>query len=273
MKMFNSVVFKCWLVVFILFPVTGKTTAGERKVALVIGNSKYASAPLRNATQDARLIASSLQSLGYQVKLLENKNQREMIVGMEDFWRLGRDADVRVFFFAGHGLQYHGKNYLIPVDAVVNSEHDISPKSVSVDDLMQRLGGYRTGVNVLMVDACRAYPIPKSIDPGLGRLGGTKKRSLIEKPGGLAAQIAPTGTLIAYSTAPGELAFDGKDAVSPYAQALSRHIQTPGLHVEQMFKRIRVDVLKATGGAQTPWESNNLVGEFCFTVDQRGRCL
>lgn len=273
MNRLNSMVFKCCVALLIWCAVTGKVLATERKVALVIGNSQYASAPLRNALQDARLVASSLQSLGYQVKLLENKNQREMIVGMEDFWRLGRDADVRVFFFAGHGLQYHGKNYLIPVDAVINFEHEISPKSVSVDDLMQRLGSYKTGVNILMVDACRAYPMPKSIDPSLGRLSGTKKRSLFEKPGGLAAQTAPQGTLIAYSTAPGELAFDGKDAVSPYAQALSKHIQTPGLHVEQMFKRIRVDVLKATGGAQTPWESNNLIGDFCFTVDRRGRCL
>lgn len=262
-----------FMVAMLLLLCVQHSHASPSKIALVIGNASYEKAPLKNATNDTRLVHATLENLGYEVTLLQNKTQTEMIQAMENFWRQSSKAQARVFYFAGHGLQYQGKNYLIPIDAKLKTELDIPKQSASIDDLIQRLGAHKQGVNILIVDACRTYPIPKIIDPENRRKPTTKLRSLGQKtPKGLAPQKTPLGTLVAYSTAPGELALDGKDAFSPYVLALIKHIQTPGLPVEQMFKRVRLDVRNTTQGEQTPWESNSLIGEFCFATGPDGKC-
>jgi len=228
------------------------------KVALVIGNANYSASPLKNSVRDAYSVASSLRTLGFNVAAYENIALPEMLDAMKALWLNGREAGVRVFYFAGHGLQYHGENYLLPVDAVIKSEDDIPRKAASFTALIDKLKTLSTGVNILVLDACRAPPLRGQATRGLGN--------------GLAHVVAPRGTLVAFSTGPGAVALDGTDANSPYTHSLITHLQTPGLPVEQLFKRVRIDVAQQTKDTQIPWESSSLVGDFCFRTTDGGEC-
>jgi uncharacterized caspase-like protein len=239
--------------------------AGPERVALVVGNASYARAPLQNPVRDARLIAATLRELGFQVRYLENAALKDMVEAMRDFLLQTRASQVRVVYFAGHGTQLKGKNYLLPVDAELQDEAEIAWKTANATDFIDRLGQFKSGVNIVILDACRNAPV--IIGTRTRGLGAT--RSLA--PGFVAAP-APSGTVIAFSTAPESVAFDGKAANGPYARHLVANMRVPGLSVEQLFKRVRIAVAEETGHQQVPWESTSLVGDFCFRTMALGRC-
>jgi uncharacterized caspase-like protein len=177
---------------------------------------------------------------------------------------------VRLLFYAGHGIQAKGRNYLLPVDTEPKGEDEIAAKAADVGEFIDRLSANKTGLNIVVLDACRVNPFAGGVivGPDGRRL---KFRGLT--PSGLARLQPPVGTLVAYSTEPGGIALDGSDgAHSVYAKHLLRNIKTPGLPVEQMFKRVRIGVYEETERFQLPWDSSSLTSDFCFKVDAQGQC-
>ena len=241
-----------------------------RRSALVIGNGAYKIAPLRNPVIDARAVAAALAGLGFAVDLKTDTSRRDLIESLRQF-ALGADrSDVRVLFYAGHGVQARGRNYLLPVDAEPTSESDIPGTAADAAEFIDRLGEVKHGINVVILDACRVNPFTGGVivGPDGRRL---KFRGLT--PSGLAPLEAPIGTLVAFSTSPGGVALDGpRGEHSIYAKHLLQHLPTPGLAIEQMFKRVRIEVAQETGRVQVPWESSSLTADFCFQPGRGGAC-
>ncbi len=233
----------------------GLTAAAEDRIALVIGNGVYAKAPdLPNPPNDARLMAATLRKLGFEVLEYLDISQKEMRVAFKTFaQRLeqgGGDA-IGLFFYAGHGIQLNGTNYLVPVDASIESETDVKIDSVSANSVLEVMAFAKNRLNFVILDACRNNPFTRSF-------------RALNRGGGLAQMDAPSGTLIAYATAPGDVAADGDGVNSPYTGALAEAMATPGIPVEQMFKRVRINVRAVTGKRQTSWEASSLTGDFYF---------
>ncbi len=234
---------------------TGSATAiavvpsSGKRLALVIGNGAYREAPLKNPVNDARALANKLRTLGFEVMLGENLGQRDMNRLVARFGERLAGHDVGMFFFAGHGIQIKGKNYLIPIDAQIASENSARAEAVDVDTILDQLSP--SPLNVVILDACRNNPFER-------RFRGVS--------GGLAQMEAPKGTLIAYATAPGKVALDGDGANSTYTTALLKVLGEPGLPVETVFKRVRGEVVQMTGDMQVPWEASSLTGDFFFAT-------
>ncbi|HEY3731005.1 MAG TPA: caspase family protein [Steroidobacteraceae bacterium] len=225
-----------------------------RRIALVVGNSHYASSPLVNPENDAALIASTLRQLGFEVSLTTNGTQAQMKRAIQDFGaaleQAGPDT-AGLFYYAGHGVQLDGRNYLIPVGAHIERAADVEIEAVSADWVLEEMRYARNRLNFVILDACRNNPFA-----GAARSGDR----------GLARMDAPAGVLIAYSTAPGEVAADGDGRNSPYSQALSQAMRETDGPAELMFKNARVAVRRMTSDHQTPWESSSLTGEFRFVM-------
>jgi uncharacterized caspase-like protein len=219
----------------------------EKRIALVIGNSKYPSAPLKNPANDARDMAGALRRLGFQVIEKTDVSQKEMNRAITQFGEKLATDSIAIFFYAGHGMQVRGKNYLIPIDAQIASENSVRSETVDVDSVLDQLTA--SSLNVVILDACRNNPF---------------ERKFRSAGGGLAQMDAPKGTLIAYATAPGKVASDGEGRNGLYTQELLKLIQTPGLPVEGVFKKVRASVARATGDNQIPWEASSLTGDFYF---------
>lgn len=221
----------------------------ERRMALVIGNADYPrGAALFNPLNDARAMAERLRELGFEVDYHVNLPQREMnrVIGL---WgsRLPADA-VALFYYAGHGLQIAGRNYLVPVDARIVGEASAMAEAVDAQVLLEQLRQARMGL--LILDACRDNPFERRF-----RSSATR---------GLAQMDAPAGVLIAYATAPGRVASDGAGRHSLYTGALLEALKLPGLRVEDVFKRVRAQVMHTSQGEQVPWEASSLLGDFYF---------
>jgi uncharacterized caspase-like protein len=261
------------LLCYALGAATGAANAQEgagARIALVIGNGAYRSAPLKNPAGDGSAVAGMLRGLGYQVTLCQNTSLRELIEALREFSIRAPKASVRMLFYAGHGVQVKGRNYLVPIDADPKSEDDVPRQSADVGEFIDRLSAIRSGANIVVLDACRVNPFAGGVivGPDGRRL---KFRGLT--PRGLASVDAPVGTLVAFSTAPNGVALDGSDGDhSVYARHLLAHLPTPGLPIEQLFKRIRIGVAQDTGRVQVPWESSSLTADFCFKSDAAGRC-
>jgi uncharacterized caspase-like protein len=239
-------------------------SADSNRVALVIGNSGYPARPLRNALGDARAVAASLEGLGYQLTALENATLAGMLGAMKAFWLKSRDADVRVIYFAGHGVVHEGRNFLLPVDAAIEKASDVARMAARLDDIIEKLSEAERGVNVLILDACRT---------SLSTSSGSRFIA-----SGLEPVAAPKGTVVAYSTSPGAVAYDGAGASSgsgagsPYSRHLIAQLGVPGQPIEQMFKRVRAAVSNETANRQVPWENSSLTGDFCFRRSPSGLC-
>lgn len=231
--------------------------AGEARIALVIGNSEYANGPLTNPANDAKMIAESLGSLGFDVVSRRNADQTTMKRAIQDFGarleRAGSGA-VGLFYYAGHGVQLNGRNYLIPTSAHIEREGDVEIEAVSADWVIEQMRYARNRLNIVVLDACRNNPFA---------------RSMRSADRGLAVMDAPAGILIAYSTAPGSVAADGDARNSPYTEALARAMRDVHEPVEQVFKKVRIGVMNATAGRQVPWESSSLTGDFYFAAPNR----
>jgi uncharacterized caspase-like protein/uncharacterized protein YgiM (DUF1202 family) len=228
--------------------------AKPARLALVIGNSDYPTAPLRNPVNDAGAVARKLKELGFTVTLLTNAGLRPMQRAMIDFGeRLKEAGGVGLFYYAGHGLQVKGKNYLVPTDARLEEEGGVRIETADVDLITEQMLDANNGLNLIVLDACRNNPFERRFR------GGSR---------GLAAIDAAQGTLIAYATSPGAVAGDGEGDHGVYTEALLQALSEPGLKVEEMFKRVRIAVAERTHNAQMPWESSSLMGDFIFNPKQ-----
>lgn len=244
--------------------------AEGRRVALVIGNADYGFAPLRNPVNDARAMAQSLERLGFEVIRLENAGLPDMLESIRTFALKARKSDVRLFYYAGHGVQVDGRNYLIPIGSEITGDDEIARKSADMTALVDQLGRLQAGMNIVILDACRNNPFK---DSALKTADGRVIQFRGSAQPGLAAMDAPQGTLVAFSTAPGAVAMDGQNQRnSLYTKHLIANIGTPGLPVEQLFKRVRIAVAQETQRLQIPWESSSLMGDFCFMPAPVGVC-
>jgi uncharacterized caspase-like protein len=229
----------------------------EPRLALVVGNGAYdAVTPLDNPINDARLMADVLSKVGFDVTLVTDTQQNDLVLAISRFGsRLraaGPDA-TGLFYYAGHGVQSFGTNYLLPVDIELQDAADLSLVGVPAQAVLRQMFSARNRTNIVILDACRNNPfdtIPDLSDNGLAEMK------------------APRGTFLAYSTAPGEIALDGTGGNSPFTEALARNLETPGVPIETLFKTVRVDVLKETGNQQTPWDTSSLTTDFQFVRAQ-----
>ena len=226
------------------------------RVALVVGNSHYAgAAALDNPAHDASDLSDALTGLGFKTTLLVDASKRAMDRAVEQFARDSRTADVALFFFAGHGMQFQGRNYVVPVDAELKDEISVAYELTALDDLKSALQN-SNGVKVLVLDSCRDNPLAEK----LSRSMRVSSRDL-RPTQGFAPFERTSGMIVAYSTQSGQIAHDGSGRNSPFSAALLKELQTPRLELGTLFRRVQSDVFEATNGAQEPELSISLVPE------------
>jgi Caspase domain/PEGA domain/Cytochrome c554 and c-prime len=221
----------------------------SQKVALVIGNSAYKTSPLKNPRHDAEDMAIQLRELGFQVTIQTNVGRIQMQKSIRNFGNQLKKGGVGLFFFAGHGMQVKGINYLIPVDADIQSEDEVQDYAVDAGMVLRKMQSAGNPLNMVFLDACRNNPYARSF----------RSASM-----GLAQMDAPKGSLIVYATSPGSVAADGKGRNGIFTKNLLNHIREPGIEVGRMLRNVRRDVLRETGDKQTPWDSSSLIGDFYF---------
>jgi len=219
--------------------------AEAARKALVIGNGAYKSQPLANPVNDATDMAARLKALGFEVVLATDATRGQMAVAILDFQKRLSAGDEAVVFYAGHGVQVGGVNYLMPVDAEPGSEAEVEYAGIDLDKVLRGLNSTGTSANLLLLDACRNNPFEQKFR------GGTR---------GLARVESASGTLISYAAAPGTAAADGRGRNSPYTRAVLAALEEPGLPVEDVLKRVHVAVRQATGDRQTTWQEGQIVG-------------
>ncbi|MEE4697092.1 caspase family protein [Pseudomonas alliivorans] len=223
-----------------------------KRVALVIGNAAYAEKPLANPCNDAEDVASVLRQFGFDVLESRDATNEAMGGALRDFREALYDADLGLFYFAGHGLQIEGKNYLLATDTRTKEETSVKYSSMALDEVIESMGKSGTTTNLVILDACRNNLWEAQWD-----------RSVAAR--GLASVYVPRGTLIAFATSPGQTADDGKGQRNGmYTSALLKHIGTPDCTIEAMFKRVRNTLSVATEGKQISWEHTSLASEFYF---------
>ena len=221
----------------------------EPRTALVIGNGAYRDAPLRNPANDARDMAAKLRELGFQVIERTDADRQTMRQALREFeQQLRQQRGVGLFYYAGHGVQLKGQNYLIPVGVDIRQEFEIPDEGIDAEAVLRAMESAGNGFNIVILDACRNNPFARSLGSrGLARMDG------------------PAGTFIAYATGPGAISQDGgAGRNSPYTRHLLATLNTPGLSLEQVFKQVLVAVEQDTGGSQIPWVASSLRGEFYF---------
>mgnify|MGYP002214504873 CR=1 FL=1 len=233
-------------------PANQQSNADVRQ-ALVIGNSAYTSAGmLRNPVNDARAISNTLSGLGFAVTTITNADQREMEQSIRDFGKQLRDRKgVGLFYYAGHGMQFDGENYLLPVDINPSTEMDVRYDAVPLGKMLGQMQNAGNRINVVVIDACRNNPFARSFrtfNPGLAQV------------------TAPEGTFISFATAPGKIAADGDGRNGLFTSKLLQHLRTPGLKIEEVFKRTAADVYRASNKQQVPWVQYAVIGDFYFNL-------
>jgi tetratricopeptide (TPR) repeat protein len=233
-----------------------------RRIALVIGNGAYANAGrLANPPNDARAVAKQLRDMGFETSDGIDLDRAGMKQRINDFLRGTATARLALFFYAGHGMQIDGKNYLVPVDARLSAASDLAADMADLDTILAGLDD-QIRTNIVILDACRDNPLAQRVAVAADATRSLIVRSGLAAPSGLGAGATRgAGTLIAFATAPGQVALDGDGANSPFSSALVRHIGTPGLEVQQMLTRVRAEVVAATRNKQVPWSNSSLLGE------------
>jgi len=242
------------MIIIIFIFVFSTESFAQKKVALVIGNSDYKEQSLRNPINDARDISQILQNLGFEVDLKLNAAQEDMEVAVQIFGKKLQSNTVGLFYFSGHGVQYEGSNYLIPIGAMsrVSAPEHLRYKAVNAGYVLGVMKQSGSGLNIVILDACRNNPF-KSFSRSLNK--GLKRMSSAE------------GTIIAYSTSPGKVALDGNNRNSPYTEQLIKSMKIPNLPVELMLKQVRKSVKAKTGGKQSPWYEASIDGDFYFNQE------
>jgi Caspase domain/Domain of unknown function (DUF4189) len=229
----------------------------EKRIALVVGNSAYQNITrLENPRNDATLMAETLSGLGFTLiggRAQLDLDKAALDTDVQNFGRQIQGADVALFYYAGHGVQVNGSNYLVPVGANPTREADVDFQMVDINLVLRQMQGSGTRLNMVILDACRNNPFGA--------------RGLRSADGGLAQMRAPEGTLISYATQPGSVAQDGSDGHSPYTKALASTIKQAGLDIFQTFNQVGLAVKRETGGSQQPWVSSSPIdGTFYFAV-------
>jgi uncharacterized caspase-like protein len=239
------------MILLILLLTCGATPSADanQRIALVIGNAAYDEAPLDNPVRDAAAISSRLRSLGFDVVEAKDATLKEMQRALVEFVTQIESGATAMVFYAGHGIQANGRNYLMPVDASLSSETALRFEAMEMNDILEEMERTGSSINLIVVDACRNNPFERKFR------GGSR---------GLAVVDAAAGTLIAYATAPGQVASDGDGKNGLYTSALLDALETPNLKVEEVFKRVRAEVARRSGNQQIPWESSSLLGDFVF---------
>jgi uncharacterized caspase-like protein len=245
-----------WLMGFVFIH---RDASAEPRLALVIANGAYAGGldPLANPVNDGKLIAGTLQKLGFIVTLVTDADQKKMKRAVSDFGEALGDAGPTasaLFYYAGHGLQVGGQNYLVPVNADIRREADVDLEAVSAEAVLKQMEYAAPSTSIVILDACRNNPLSR------GMRSATR---------GLARMDAPNGSYVAYSTAPGQTAADGTGKNSPFATALVAEMVKPGQGIEESFRNVRVNVSTATNGEQTPWDSSSLMSSFYFAGEKQ----
>src|SRR5215468_7874634 len=235
------------------------------RVALVIGNGAYQNATrLANPANDATDVAQMLRKLGFDVIDGRDLDQRAMVEKIRDFGRKLERADVALFFYAGHGLQVAGKNYLVPVDAKLERAGDLNFETIDLAQVQAQMAA-ENRVNLIFLDACRDNPLARTLARSMG--SGTRAIAVTQ---GLASVQSTVGTMIAYATQPDDVALDGQGRNSPFTTALLKHAATPGLEISAVMKRVRVDVIASTHGKQVPWDHSSLTGDVMLVAHAAG---
>ena len=224
-------------------------SAATERHALVIGNANYQSSPLRNPLNDARDMAAALEGLGFEVHSLLDADVSSMEQAILDFGDRLRDGGVGLFYYAGHGVQAQGSNYLIPLQANISREIQLKRKAIDAGLVLDAMGAANNGLNIVILDACRDNPY---------------ENSFRNTTRGLARMDSPKGSLIAYATAPGDVAADGDGRNGVFTKHLLEQMQKPGVQVEQVFKQVTQAVHAETRQRQTPFMTSSLLGDFYF---------
>ncbi len=231
-----------FLLIIFLLNLFAVNSHANKRVALVIGNSNYVNSPLKNPVHDAKDIAISLKKLDFDVILKTNIDLRKTDNAIDKFYRKLQEADVGFFYYAGHGVQVDGMNYLIPLKANIISSNDVKYNAVPAGRILGRMEDAGNKLNIVVLDACRNNPFRSF----------TRSTSK-----GLAFMDAPDGTIVSYATSPGSVSFDGKDRNGIYTHHLLKNIMRPDLSIIQLFNQTGLDVKRATSGKQTPWMTNS----------------
>ncbi|TIH18475.1 caspase family protein [Marinifilum sp. JC120] len=242
--------------IVVVAPLPAPVAVKGERYALVIGNSAYKNAPLKNPANDARDMGNTLRRLGFNVILVNNGRLRDMEQAMDRFYASLQKGGVGLFYYAGHGMQVGGRNYLIPVDATVKSESDVRYECLDAGRILGKMEDAGNALNIVILDACRNNPFA---------------RSFRSAQRGLARMDAPTGSIVAYSTAPGSVAADGSGRNGVYTKYLLQFLMQPGLDISDVFFYTRKGVVQETGGGQVPWESSSLVDRFYFLEAPSGQ--
>lgn len=221
----------------------------KNKFALVIGNGSYKESALLRAANDAATVAAVLTELGFQVVLVNDANMRKMEEEIDRFYLCLKKGGLGLFYYAGHGVQIDGDNYLIPVRANINDVSDIKYESINAGRILDKMAHARNVMNIIILDASRPNTYVsnyRSVSRGLARVD------------------SPPGSIIAYSSSPGTISVEDGQANSIFTRNLIKHMKTPGIDVNTMFINIRMDVINETAGKQVPWDSSSLTKIFCF---------
>ena len=227
----------------------------EPRVALVVGNSGYSEAPLRNTVHDAIDMTKALEECGFEVVQRIDADRRNMRRAIRDFGTRLKAGGVGLFYYAGHGVQVNGQNYLVPVSADVHNETDVVDEGVRVASVLEYMENAQNRINIVILDACRNNPYARQFRSGSSGLASINATTAVR---------AVSGALVAYSTGPGMVAADGEGENGLYTQKLLQFMKVPGLTIEQVFKSVAREVTQATDNGQTPWQSNSLTGDFYF---------
>jgi TPR repeat protein len=239
----------CVLSVFLGAVLMVQPSYASKRLALVVGNSNYSEARLANPVNDAKAIAEKLRQLGFSVDLQQNINRKTLRQTIRRFGEQLSSDDIGLFYFAGHGMQVAGENYLIPIGSDISTEDEIPDETVSVNAVLRKMESAKNAVNIVILDACRNNPF---------------KRSFRSSSRGLRRVDGPVGYIIISAPAPGSEADDGAGANGVFTSHLLKHITSPGLTIHQIMNRVRNGVRASTNGKQIPWESSALTGDFYF---------
>ena len=230
----------------------------EQRVALVIGNSTYKDAPLRNPVNDAADIAAELKGMGFAVTLRTNAGARDMRSAIREFSQSLKKGGVGLFYFAGHGVQAKGRNFLIPVNAEIREEFELEDEAVDANRVLSAMEDAGNRVNIVILDACRNNPFA---------------RSWRSAASGLAQMSAPAGSFVAFATAPGSVAADGSGRNGVFTENLLRSLREPDTDIDRVFTRVTAGVARTTANKQVPWKSSSLTGEFRFRGGDPGASI
>ena len=220
--------------------------AGER-AALLVGNASYPKAQLITPLHDVHAMSQALREARFTVTIVENATQRELYERTSEFFKEHANAGIHLFYYAGHSIQFNGRNYLIPVDADFDAP-DVFGRLFDLRHLLDKLEAASATTRIVILDACRNNPFSQHPNASSG----------------LSELIAPANTFVAFSTAPGAVASDGASRNSPYTRSLLSNLFRPGERIEDVFKAVRREVRKETNGSQTPWESTSLEHDFAL---------